>query len=66
MPEINGAEAARKILDIDSDAVIIAQTAYVMPEDKDQYVNAGIKAVIAKPIDPSELYYTCNLFLEQK
>ncbi len=66
MPEVNGAEAARQILDIAPDTVIIAQTAYVMPEDKDQYVSAGIKAVIAKPIDPSELYYTCNLFFQNK
>jgi CheY-like chemotaxis protein len=66
MPEINGADAARKILELYVDAVIIAQTAYAMPEDKDQYLKAGMKSVLAKPIDPSELYYVCNKYLSIK
>ncbi|MDA3892548.1 MAG: response regulator, partial [Salinivirgaceae bacterium] len=66
MPEINGAEASRKILEFDSKALIIAQTAYAMPEDKEQYIKLGMKAVLAKPIDPSELYFVCNKYLAKK
>lgn len=66
MPEINGAEASRKILEMAPDTKIIAQTAYVMPEDKEQYLNIGMKAVLAKPIDPSELYFVCNKYLSEK
>ena len=65
MPEINGLDASRKILDIDPDTIIIAQTAYAMPEDKEQYFNVGIKSVVAKPIDPSELYYMCNKYFNK-
>ena len=64
MPEINGVEATRKILEVNPDAVIIAQTAYSMPEDKSQYLNIGMKGVLAKPIDPSELYFQCDKFLK--
>ncbi len=65
MPEINGADASRKILEIASDTIIIAQTAYALPEDKNQYLNVGIKSALAKPIDPSELYYVCNKYLSK-
>ncbi|MBI9068916.1 MAG: response regulator [Salinivirgaceae bacterium] len=67
MPEINGVEATRKILEKNPDALIIAQTAYAMPEDKEQYIQIGMKGVLAKPIDPSELYFLCtkHLFLNK-
>ena len=64
MPEVNGVEAARKILEINKNEIIIAQTAYAMPEDKEQYINIGMRAILAKPIDPGELYYLCNKFLK--
>jgi len=63
MPEINGADASRKILENAPETIIIAQTAYALPEDKDQYLNVGIKFILTKPIDPSELYYVCNKYL---
>jgi len=66
MPEINGLEAARKIFETHPEAIIIAQTAYAMPEDKDQYLNIGMKGVLAKPLDPGELYYLCGKFLNNK
>ena len=65
MPEVNGAEASRKIIDFDPNVKIVAQTAYAMPEDKDQYLKIGMKAVLAKPIDPSELYFLINKYLKK-
>ena len=62
MPVLNGIEATRKIIEINPDAVIIAQTAFALPEDKEQYLKIGMKGVLPKPIDPSELYYLCGKF----
>jgi PAS domain S-box-containing protein len=65
MPELNGFEATKSILNDNPQAIVIAQTAYAMPEDKDQYLSIGMKGVLAKPIEPSELYYMCNKYLKQ-
>ncbi|MCK9208884.1 MAG: response regulator, partial [Salinivirgaceae bacterium] len=66
MPEMNGIDASKKILNSFPLAIIIAQTAYAMPEDKELYLSIGMKAVLAKPIDPGELYYLCNKYLKIK
>lgn len=66
MPEVNGAEATRKILADYPETIIIAQTAYALPEDKEQYLSLGMKEVLAKPIDPGEMYYTCNKYLKKE
>jgi len=66
MPEMNGVEASKAILELDSSAIIIAQTAYTMPEDKDEYLKIGLKGVVAKPIDPAEMYYLCTKQLAKK
>lgn len=64
MPELNGYEATRIILQESPKTIIIAQTAYAMPEDKDQYLSIGMKGVLAKPIDPSEMYFMCGKYLK--
>jgi CheY-like chemotaxis protein len=66
MPELNGFEATKIILKDDPLAIVVAQTAYAMPEDKDQYLSIGMKGVLAKPIEPSELYFMCNKYLKQE
>lgn len=63
MPFVNGIEASRKIMELNPNAKIIAQTAFALPEDKEQYLNIGMKGVLSKPIDPNELYYLCGRFL---
>jgi PAS domain S-box-containing protein len=63
MPVINGVLASSEILKIDPDAIIIAQTAYVIQEDKERYMEVGIKSVIAKPVESNELYFACNKYL---
>lgn len=65
MPKVNGAEASRKILHLNPNAIIIAQTAYVMAEDRDLYMKIGMKEILAKPIDPSELYYSIGRYLKK-
>jgi PAS domain S-box-containing protein len=64
MPRVNGVEASRKILEFNPQAKIIAQTAYVMAEDKDLYLKIGMKEILSKPIDPTELYYTIGRYLK--
>ncbi len=63
MPILNGIEATREIINQFPDAIIIAQTAFALPEDKEQYVKIGMKGVIAKPIDPGELFYLCGRYI---
>ncbi len=66
MPVLNGIEASKLILQMNPAARIIAQTAYAMPEDRELYLSIGMKTVLAKPIDPGELFYVCNKFLKSK
>ena len=66
MPEMDGVEASKAILELNSNAIIIAQTAYTMPEDKNEYLKIGIKGVVAKPIDPAEFYFVCGRQLAKK
>ncbi len=66
MPEMNGIEAAEKILEINPKAIIIAQTAFALGDEKERYLKSGMKNVLNKPIDPSELFYICNRYLKIK
>jgi len=51
MPVMDGYEATRKIREFNKDVVIVAQTAYALPEDKQKAQDAGCNAYITKPID---------------
>jgi CheY-like chemotaxis protein/HPt (histidine-containing phosphotransfer) domain-containing protein len=58
MPEMDGVEATRQILDDPSDAPrpwIVAMTAEVMQGDREGFLTAGMNDYIAKPIRPHEL-----------
>ena len=55
MPEMDGYETARRILERVPDMPIIAQTAHAFGEEKDRCLAAGMADHIAKPIDPDEL-----------
>jgi signal transduction histidine kinase len=50
MPEMDGHEATRQIRRFNSDVVIIAQTAYALPGDREMAIAAGCNDYIAKPI----------------
>lgn len=50
MPVMNGFQATREIRKTNKTIPVIAQTAYVMSEDKRQALNAGCNDFLSKPI----------------
>jgi signal transduction histidine kinase/CheY-like chemotaxis protein len=55
MPEMDGFESARKILEFDKSALIVAFTADNMPESKRKAELSGIRDFISKPVRIEEL-----------
>jgi len=51
MPEISGIDAARKIRKFNASVPIIAQTAFVMAEEKEESIKAGCNHFVTKPLD---------------
>ncbi|WP_422369098.1 PAS domain S-box protein [Pelagibius sp.] len=58
MPEVDGIHATEKIRQMPPPAgtlVIVALTAYALPEDRERFLAAGMDHVITKPVARSEL-----------
>ncbi len=55
MPYMNGYEATKEIKQINSNIVVIAQTAYVTEDEMKKAKEVGCDAFITKPIDADEL-----------
>jgi len=55
MPEMNGIEATKKIREFNKEVVIIAQTVYILSDDRDKTLEAGCNDFISKPIEKTEL-----------
>ena len=55
MPELDGYAATRQIRSINKEVIIIAQTAYVLPGDKEKSIEAGCNDYITKPIFKEKL-----------
>ena len=55
MPEMDGYEAARRMLALAPDLPIIAQSAHALREERDKSLAAGMVDHVTKPIDPDEL-----------
>ncbi|MCK5136832.1 MAG: response regulator [Bacteroidales bacterium] len=51
MPEMNGIEATRQIRTFNMEVPIIAQTAYVMAEEKEESLKAGCNHFVTKPLN---------------
>jgi len=51
MPGLSGIDAARKIRSFNDKVPIIAQTAYVMAEEKEESIRAGCNHFVTKPLD---------------
>jgi CheY-like chemotaxis protein len=51
MPELDGIEATRKIRIFNKQVPIIAQTAFVMAEEKEESLRAGCNQFVTKPLD---------------
>lgn len=63
MPVMDGFEALEKILDIDSNQKVIAQTAYAMTSDRKKVFDAGFVDYLAKPISPEKLIRCISKYL---
>jgi len=63
MPEMDGLEATKIIKKIQPDITIVALTARLMLEDKDEMNIAGCDGIIEKPIDPQQFHQQVNAFL---
>lgn len=55
MPEMDGYEATRRIRELAPDLPVVSQTAYVLDEDREKCLAAGMAGYLAKPIDAEEL-----------
>ncbi|MFA5301998.1 MAG: ATP-binding protein [Bacteroidales bacterium] len=55
MPLMDGEEAAQKILEINPNTCIVAQTANALSSDREKYLESGFVDHISKPIDRSRL-----------
>jgi len=55
MPVMDGYTATMKIKEIDSDALIIAQTAYALAGDKEKALAAGCRDYLTKPLKKSHM-----------
>lgn len=64
MPVMNGYNASKRIMKINPNIPIIAQTAYAMKGDKKKIFELGFKGYISKPIDKAVLYQILHEFLQ--
>jgi len=51
MPEMDGIEATKKIRNFNKEVPIIAQTAFVMAEEKEESMRVGCNHFVTKPLD---------------
>lgn len=63
MPEMNGLDATKRILQFNKNLPIIAQTAYSTEADKQKSIDAGCLGFISKPIDKNELKLLLSDFI---
>jgi CheY-like chemotaxis protein len=63
MPNINGVEAMQEIRKTNSNIPIIAQTAFVMADDKRKLMGYGFDDYIPKPIESKVLFDMLNDYL---
>ena len=66
MPEMDGYDATRRILELAPDLPIIAQTAHAFREEIERCLSAGMVAHIAKPIDPDLLVKLIRLHVTNR
>lgn len=55
LPGIDGYETTRRIRKVNKKVKIIAQTAYVLQNDREKSINAGCDEYLTKPLKENEL-----------
>jgi len=65
MPYLNGIEATREIRKLDKDIPIIAQTAFVMENEKKDILAAGCNEILSKPIRNKEFKGLLSHYISQ-
>ncbi|MBN2166129.1 MAG: response regulator [Marinilabiliaceae bacterium] len=63
MPVKNGYDAAKEIKEMNSGIIIVAQTAYARPMEKNRFYDDNFDEYLSKPIDPKELFRTIGKFI---
>jgi CheY-like chemotaxis protein len=66
MPEMSGIEATKQIRKFNMDVPIIAQTAFVMAEEKEQSLRAGCNQFVTKPLDRTVIMEIIDAYLKKK
>mgnify|MGYP001597828907 CR=1 FL=1 len=57
MPEMNGVDLTRRILELDNNAKIVAITGHVGTQEVEKILNAGAKTFLKKPFTKKEIDY---------
>jgi PAS domain S-box-containing protein len=63
MPELSGIDAAKKIRNFNTKVPIIAQTAFVMAEEKEESIRAGCNHFVTKPLDRTTIMELIDSYL---
>jgi PAS domain S-box-containing protein len=66
MPVMDGVQAFREIRKIRKDLPVIAQTAYALEKEKQEFLKAGFNDYIAKPIEKEKLLSIINAYSGSK
>lgn len=62
LPDLNGHQVVREIRQFNTDAKIIAQTAYALRGDEEKAIDAGCNAYLSKPIERHKINSLMNTF----
>lgn len=64
LPKMNGYDATREIRKFRKDTPIIAQTAYVLPEEKGKVLSVGCDDLLTKPIKKNQLLAKVSKYID--
>lgn len=65
LPKMNGYDATREIRKFRKEVPIIAQTAYVMPEEKGKVLSVGCNDLLTKPLKKNTLLAKVSQYIDQ-
>jgi CheY-like chemotaxis protein len=66
LPKMNGYDATKEIRKFRQDVPIIAQTAYVLPEEKGKVHSVGCNDLLTKPIRKNQLLAACSKYIDKE